>query len=68
MGYPPAYIDLLESGPFPGRLDPWVEDAHYFEQIHSGIIHQLLHQTRRELLSRVRWLADLHHLRQPADG
>jgi hypothetical protein len=52
MRYTQAYIDHLEIGPFPGRVDPWVEDAHYFEQIHSGILHQLLSQTRRDLFSR----------------
>lgn len=52
MRYTQEYIDIMEVGPFPGRIDPWVEDPHYFEQIHSGMIHQLLSQTRRELFSR----------------
>jgi hypothetical protein len=52
MRYTQEYIDFMEIGPFPGRIDPWVEDPHYFEQIHSGMIHQLLSQTRRDLFSR----------------
>ncbi|MDX1993653.1 MAG: DUF4058 family protein, partial [bacterium] len=50
--YPHKLVELLTIGPFPGRMDPWVEDPHYFEQIHSGIIHQMVEQIRPELLAR----------------
>lgn len=50
--YSSTLVELLTVGPFPGRVDPWVEDAHYFEQIHGGIIHQMVEQSRPELLAR----------------
>jgi len=40
--YSDAYVRHLTRGPFPGRVDPWAEDAHYFQQIHSGMIATLM--------------------------
>jgi hypothetical protein len=45
-----AYIDLLTQGPFPGQLDYWAEAGRYFQQIHSGMIEDLLRQLRLPLL------------------
>jgi hypothetical protein len=44
-----AYVQHLFAGPFPGQIDPWAEDAHYFQQIHAGMIDQLLQQVRTPL-------------------
>lgn len=46
----PAYIAHLSLGPFGGRTDPWAEHAHYFSQLHSGIIANLLAQLWQPLL------------------
>jgi hypothetical protein len=48
----PAYLAVVEAGPFPGRLDPWAEDDGYFSQIHGGMIGQLIEQMRDQLLPR----------------
>jgi hypothetical protein len=44
--FPAQYVALYKRGPFPGRIDPWAEDAHYFQQIHAGIIGHLLEQVQ----------------------
>lgn len=49
---PPDYITLLTQGPFPNRIDPWAEVGYYFQQIHSGMIHELLEQLQPRLLPR----------------
>lgn len=48
--YSADYIHHYQQGPFPGQIDPWAEAAHYFQQIHSGMIGQLLDQIREPLL------------------
>lgn len=45
-----AYARWMLQGPFPGRIDPWAEDDHYFGQIHGGVIDHLLIQAREPLL------------------
>ncbi len=51
-GLPLSQAALYETGPFPGRIDPWAEDAHYFHAIHgrmiSGLVSQL-HSTLRKM-------------------
>ncbi len=47
---PDAYIDCLRTGPFARRVDPWAEDAHYFQQIHASMIDQIISQTSPALL------------------
>ncbi len=49
MTHSKAYVQHLFAGPFPGQIDPWAEDAHYFQQIHAGMIDQLLQQIRTPL-------------------
>lgn len=44
MVFSEAYLEHLKLGPFPGRVDPWSEDAHYFQQIHSGMIEDFAKQ------------------------
>jgi Protein of unknown function (DUF4058) len=46
------YLDLLETGPFPNRVDPWVERGYYFHQLHGAMISELMNQVRRPLLER----------------
>lgn len=46
------YIDCLSAGPFAGTTDPWAEDGHYFSQLHSGIIAEILAQIWQPLLIR----------------
>ncbi len=46
------YVQHLSQGPFPGRIDPWAEDACYFHQIHSGMIYELQAQMQGELNER----------------
>lgn len=48
---PPAYVDHLARGPFPGQIDPWAEDAHYFHQLHGQLIGQLIQETEARLLA-----------------
>ena len=43
------YIEHETRGPFPGRIDPWAEDARYFHQMHGSIIHELQWQLQQEL-------------------
>lgn len=40
------YSTLLDIGPFPGCIDPWAEDGHYFQQIHAEIISLLARQMK----------------------
>jgi hypothetical protein len=51
MRFSTAYIQHLKNGPFPGRLDPWAEAGRYFQQIHSGMIDEILRQIQDPLLS-----------------
>lgn len=44
-------VEHLKQGPFPGRIDPWAEAAHYFQQIHSGMIGGFLAQIQEPLLA-----------------
>jgi hypothetical protein len=46
------YLDVLEAGPFPHRIDPWVERGYYFHQLHGAMIGELMNQLRRPLLER----------------
>lgn len=48
--YSDAYIQYLTQGPFAGRVDPWADAAHYFQQIHSGMIGNFLTQIGTSLL------------------
>jgi hypothetical protein len=47
----PAYIQQLRRGAFAGRIDPFAEDARYFQQLHSGMIGALLNQMGDALLT-----------------
>ncbi len=47
--YSDAYLDVEDEGPFPGRVDPWSEDDHFFNQIHSGMINDLVNQLHRPI-------------------
>ncbi|MEO1441346.1 MAG: DUF4058 family protein, partial [Chloroflexota bacterium] len=47
----PAYIQHRQRGPFPGHIDPWAEAARYFQQIHSGMIHNLQDQLQDTLIA-----------------
>lgn len=49
MIYSEAYIPTEDAGPFPGRIDPWAEDLHFFSQIHTGMIGDLVEQLRRPI-------------------
>jgi hypothetical protein len=48
--YSDAYLEMLERGPFPGRIDPWAEAGQYFQQIHSGMIEAFIQQLQPQLL------------------
>lgn len=50
MVFSEAYLEHLKLGPFPGRVDPWAEDAHYFQQIHSGMIEDIINQVRPRII------------------
>ncbi|MBI1279193.1 MAG: DUF4058 family protein [Anaerolineaceae bacterium] len=39
-----TYRETYKQGPFPHRIDPWGEAPRYFQQIHSGIINDILNQ------------------------
>jgi hypothetical protein len=52
MTYSVAYREWLKAGPFPGQIDPWAEDARYFQSIHSGMIEHLLGQIQDPLLDK----------------
>jgi hypothetical protein len=45
-----AYTDLLKQGPFPGTVDPWGEDAHYFHQLHGRMMGFIAEQMQLDLL------------------
>lgn len=47
----PEYIQHYKSGPFPGRIDLWAEAGRYFQQIHSGMIDNLLDQLQDRLIA-----------------
>jgi hypothetical protein len=40
--YTEAYTEHLLRGPFPGSIDPWAENARYFQQLHGNMIGLLL--------------------------
>ncbi len=44
-----AYLELLKRGAFPGRIDPWAEQARYFQQIHNNMIGNLIDQMQNTL-------------------
>ena len=46
------YIELLRIGPFPGRIDPWAEDAHYFHQLHGQMIGIMVAELGEVLIER----------------
>lgn len=46
------YIQHRQQGAFVGRIDPWAEAGRYFQQIHSGMIHQLQIQLQESLNAR----------------
>jgi len=48
----PDYIQHRQHGAFTGRIDPWAEAGRYFQQIHSGMIHQLQDQLQDDLNAR----------------
>lgn len=52
MEFSDTYVQLLKQGPFPGQIDPWAENARYFQSIHSGMIDHLLSQIQDPLLKR----------------
>jgi len=39
-----TYCEVYKQGPFPHRIDPWAENPHYFQQIRSGIIADIIDQ------------------------
>ncbi len=39
-----TYRETYKQGPFPHLIDPWAEAPRYFQQIHSGIINDILTQ------------------------
>lgn len=45
-----AYVQHLLAGPFSGQVDPWAEDDHYFQRIHSGMIADLVDQIQIPLI------------------
>lgn len=47
-----AVITLLESGPCPDTLDPWVENAHYFHQLHGELLSAIVGALRPMLTAR----------------
>jgi hypothetical protein len=47
-----AYVNLLSTGPFPGRMDPWAEVGNYFKQIHNSMIGEMLSQLLEPLLKK----------------
>jgi len=44
-----AYVDLLTRGPFPNQIDPWAEDAHYFQQVHGNLLTVLAQHIKPRL-------------------
>lgn len=45
-------IQLLEQGPFPGRIDPWAEHEHVFHSLHEQMIGVMTDVLRKPLLQR----------------
>jgi hypothetical protein len=45
-------IQLLERGPFPGRMDLWAEHEHFFHGLHEQFIGVLMADLRKPLLER----------------
>jgi hypothetical protein len=46
-----VYTDLLKQGPFPGIIDLWGEDAHYFHQLHGRMMGFIAEQMQPDLLA-----------------
>ena len=46
-----AYIQHLQQGPFPGKIDPWSETGRYFHAIHGGMIDSLLDAMQNQLMA-----------------
>jgi hypothetical protein len=49
--YSAQYVDHINTGPFPGRIDPWAEVGHYFQQIHGLMIDSLITQLNPQLVA-----------------
>lgn len=43
---------LYKAGPFPGRIDPWAEDDHFFHPIHNQMIGLLVIQLETRLFDK----------------
>lgn len=50
--YISEYAQFLKAGPFPGRIDPWVEISYFFKQFHRFMIGKLFDQIQDPLLER----------------
>jgi len=48
-GYSPQEQRLFQNGPFGGNMDPWAEDDHYFQTIHTEIISVLIETLQQPL-------------------
>jgi hypothetical protein len=46
------YINVLQAGPFVGRVDPWAETGHFFQQIHKVMIGAMAIRLQKPLLER----------------
>jgi hypothetical protein len=49
--YSAQYVEHINRGPFPGRVDPWAEVGHYFQQVHGLMIDSLITQLNPQLVS-----------------
>jgi hypothetical protein len=49
--YSAQYVEHINIGPFPGRIDPWGEAGHYFQQIHGLMIDSLITQLNPQLVA-----------------
>ncbi len=49
--YSAQYVEHINIGPFPGRIDPWAEVGHYFQQIHGLMIDSLITQLNPQLVA-----------------
>jgi hypothetical protein len=49
--YSAQYVEHINLGPFPGRIDPWAEVGHYFQQIHGLMIDSLITQLNPQLVA-----------------
>jgi hypothetical protein len=65
--YSDAYLEMLERGPFPGRIDPWAEAGRYFRPIHNEIISAMLAFVREPLL-RMGYVAGRENSLQISEG